>query len=178
MRKHLLKDFTTLYHVDLHGNVRRNPKLSGTTHNVFGIRVGVGITVAVRKRGTSTIRNSLFSRAGELAKGRKARLAGPATSSRQCQMGETCRFEWGSWECNSADEFELLLPIATKEAKQKKSPFDKTILRKFSRGLETCRDEWTYAFEKVSLEQKVKRWLKPTTRRLTAGVGQTSHLKN
>ena len=26
----------------------RNPKLSGTTHNVFGIQVGVGITVAVR----------------------------------------------------------------------------------------------------------------------------------
>ena len=42
-------DFTRIYHVDLHGNVRRNPKLSGTTHNVFGIQVGVGITVAVRK---------------------------------------------------------------------------------------------------------------------------------
>ena len=35
MQKHLLRDFTRIYHVDLHGNVRRNPKLSGTTHNVF-----------------------------------------------------------------------------------------------------------------------------------------------
>ena len=51
MRKHLLQDFTQVYHLDLHGNVRRNPKLSGTTHNVFGIQVGVGITVAVRKVG-------------------------------------------------------------------------------------------------------------------------------
>ena len=50
MRKHLLGDFTDIYHLDLHGNVRRNPKLSGTTHNVFGIQVGVGITVAVRKQ--------------------------------------------------------------------------------------------------------------------------------
>jgi predicted helicase len=48
MRKHLLQDFTQVYHLDLHGNVRQNPKLSGTTHNVFGIQVGVGITVAVR----------------------------------------------------------------------------------------------------------------------------------
>ena len=48
MRKHLLQDFTQMYHVDLHGNVRQNPKLSGTTHNVFGIQVGVGITIAVR----------------------------------------------------------------------------------------------------------------------------------
>src|SRR5581483_1905584 len=50
MRKHLLEDFTHIYHVDLHGNVRVNPKLSGTTHNVFGIQVGVGITVAVRRQ--------------------------------------------------------------------------------------------------------------------------------
>src|SRR5260370_39025135 len=48
MRRHLLQDFTQLYHLDLHGNVRKNPKLSGTTHNVFGIQLGVGITVAVR----------------------------------------------------------------------------------------------------------------------------------
>jgi len=53
MRKHLLRDFNRIDHIDLHGNVRRNPKLSGTTHNVFGIQVGVGITLAVRKRGAS-----------------------------------------------------------------------------------------------------------------------------
>ncbi len=48
MRKHLLQDFDQIYHLDLHGNVRQNPKISGTTHNVFGIQVGVGVTVAIR----------------------------------------------------------------------------------------------------------------------------------
>src|SRR5207253_2675121 len=47
MRKDLLQDFTEIYHLDLHGNVRKNPKLSGTTHNVFGIQIGVGITIAI-----------------------------------------------------------------------------------------------------------------------------------
>lgn len=51
MRKHLLRDFQQIDHIDLHGNVRRNPKISGTSHNVFGIQVGVGITVAVKKKG-------------------------------------------------------------------------------------------------------------------------------
>lgn len=37
MRKHLTQDFNTIYVLDLGGNVRINPKLSGTTHNVFGI---------------------------------------------------------------------------------------------------------------------------------------------
>jgi predicted helicase len=51
MQEHLLNDFTEIYHVDLHGNVRKNPKLSGTTHNVFGIQIGVGISIAVRRDG-------------------------------------------------------------------------------------------------------------------------------
>ena len=37
MRKHLARHFQRIDHIDLHGNVRRNPKLSGTTHNIFGI---------------------------------------------------------------------------------------------------------------------------------------------
>src|ERR1035437_8077460 len=53
MRKHFLKDFERIDHIDLHGNVRRNPKLSGTTHNVFGIQVGVGITLAIKKKGAA-----------------------------------------------------------------------------------------------------------------------------
>ena len=43
MRKHLAQDFDEIYVLDLGGNVRQNPKLSGTTHNVFGIQVGVSI---------------------------------------------------------------------------------------------------------------------------------------
>src|SRR5438067_13374682 len=48
MRMHLSRDFDEVYIVDLGGNVRKNPKLSGTTHNVFGIQVGVSINLFVR----------------------------------------------------------------------------------------------------------------------------------
>ena len=50
MRKHLAQDFDEIYILDLGGNVRKNPKLSGTTHNVFGIQVGVSVNLFVRKR--------------------------------------------------------------------------------------------------------------------------------
>ncbi len=50
MRKHLAKDFDAVYVMDLGGNVRKNPKLSGTTHNVFGIQVGVSVNIFVRRR--------------------------------------------------------------------------------------------------------------------------------
>jgi len=43
-RKTLVEDFTQIYHLDLGGNARKQER-----GNVFGIMVGVGITIAVRK---------------------------------------------------------------------------------------------------------------------------------
>ena len=48
VRKHLAEEFDEIRVVDLGGNVRKNPKLSGTTHNVFGIQVGVSVNFFVR----------------------------------------------------------------------------------------------------------------------------------
>ena len=48
MRQTLLKDFTHIYTFDLGGNIRKNPKLSGSKNNVFGIQVGVAITLLIR----------------------------------------------------------------------------------------------------------------------------------
>ncbi len=45
MRRHLRRDFDRISIIDLGGNVRKNPKLSGTTHNVFGIQVGACIAL-------------------------------------------------------------------------------------------------------------------------------------
>ena len=52
MRANLEKDFDAIYVLDLGGDVRQNPKLSGTTHNVFGIQIGVSVNIFVRKRST------------------------------------------------------------------------------------------------------------------------------
>jgi predicted helicase len=67
MRKHLAKDFDAIYVLDLGGNVRKNPKLSGTTHNVFGIQVGVAIGLFVRRKGTAGKRKAevFYAKAGE-----------------------------------------------------------------------------------------------------------------
>ena len=43
------KEFNEIRIMDLGGDVRANPKLSGTTHNVFGIQTGVAISLMVRR---------------------------------------------------------------------------------------------------------------------------------
>ena len=48
-RKDVSKEFSDIYIIDLGGDIRANPKLSGTTHNVFGIQAGVAISFMVKK---------------------------------------------------------------------------------------------------------------------------------
>lgn len=48
IRTCLADEFSLLYLLDLGGNIRHNPKLSGTTHNVFGIQLGVSINILVK----------------------------------------------------------------------------------------------------------------------------------
>lgn len=50
MRKTLSEEFDKIYILNLGGNVRKNPELSGTTHNVFAIQVGVSVNIFIRPK--------------------------------------------------------------------------------------------------------------------------------
>ncbi len=58
MRKHLAQDFDAIYVLELGGNVWRNPKISASKHNVFGIKVGVSINFFIRKKGSKSPRKA------------------------------------------------------------------------------------------------------------------------
>ncbi len=60
MRKCLEEDFDSIHILDLGGNTRKNPKLSGTTHNVFGIQVGVSINFFISKLMLRALRQPLL----------------------------------------------------------------------------------------------------------------------
>ena len=62
-RKCIQNEFDFAYFVDLGGDVRRNPRLSGTKNNVFGIQAGVTISFLIKRDATSNKKLSglLFS---------------------------------------------------------------------------------------------------------------------
>src|SRR5579863_544481 len=141
MRKHFLKDFTQIYHLDLHGNVRKNPKLSGSTHNVFGIQVGVGITLAIRCKGPKRLR---YYRVPEFWR-KEEKLAWIAEGKID-------------WQILSPDEDYTWIPS------QNAAAFDEflsiaDIFKVNSLGAGTNRDEWVYDFQKPSLTAKVQKLL-------------------
>lgn len=161
MRKHLLQDFTTVYHLDLHGNVRQNPKISGTSHNVFGIQVGVGVTVAIRK--TSTESHKLFyHRVPEMWR-REDKLSYLSQMVREDgRQNALNTVEWQdvvpdfrhSWiipETNK--EFSSLIPLGDKRSH--KSQPTMTIFSLYSLGVATNRDNLVYGFDIPQLSQQV-----------------------
>lgn len=49
-RKSVAKEFDHIYVVDTRSDVRANPKISGTGHNVFGIQTGVAVVFMVKEK--------------------------------------------------------------------------------------------------------------------------------
>ncbi|MGB1207554.1 MAG: N-6 DNA methylase, partial [Chitinophagales bacterium] len=49
-RKYIKNNFNDVYIVDTQSDVRKNPKIAGTTHNIFGIQTGVAIMFLIKKK--------------------------------------------------------------------------------------------------------------------------------
>jgi predicted helicase len=156
MRKHLLQDFTRIYHLDLHGNTRKNPKLSGTMHNVFGIQVGVGITIAIRSS-KHVERNLYYYRIPEnWHKKEKLEFLSSKSSLASVNWLELHPDERYSWVTDGMySEFTTFLLIGSKEAKLAKNIELNTIFKNYSLGISTNRDSTVYGFDSSSLETKI-----------------------
>jgi predicted helicase len=160
MRKHLMEDFTHIFHLHLEGNVRHNPKLAGTTYNVFGIQVGVGITIAVRSAIESHHRldfhrvDKLLRREQKLAwLGEREKINGIAWQTLQPDSRNT----WLVPE--NADEFATFLPMGDKASRESKVADVKTVFKLFSVGVKTNRDEVVYDFSRPVLIERTKRFV-------------------
>jgi predicted helicase len=162
MRKHLLSDFTQIWHLDLHGNVRKNPKLSGTTHNVFGIQIGVGITIAVKSSAHEN-RTIWYHRVPEdWRRTEKYNFLQKANDIKGVTWQELAPDEETNlWLTEGMrPEFESYLSLGTREAKIAKATSAvnvQTIFKNYSIGVQTGRDDWMYDFDYGNLTDKVSR---------------------
>ena len=166
MRKHLAQDFDTIYILDLGGNVRQNPKLSGTTHNVFGIQVGVSINLFIKKNAGSADLESdvkppkiFYARVDEFW--RKDEKYHYLNSKEHCQnidwqqITPDNRYTWLTEGLHA--EFDTFIPMGSKTAKRRKTVGVNVIFDTFGIGFQTSRDAWLYNFNENALSQNVKR---------------------
>ena len=154
-RKAVAEEFNEIYVVDLGGDVRANPKLSGTKHNVFGIQTGVAISFMVKRRKQKGCK-IFYARRPEFdtAEDKLAFLGASKLSSLAFERVEPDKK--GNWINLTDNDWDTLIPVADKKTKAAKTAGqERAIFRLFSLGVSTNRDEWIYDYSSETLAEKM-----------------------
>jgi predicted helicase len=155
-RKTVAEEFNNIYLVDLGGDVRVDPRLSGTKHNVFGIQTGVAISFMV-KRAKAKGCQIRYARRPQLdsADEKLAFLDNVKFNSIEFEdIQPNARHDWIN---QSVNDFDSLIPIADKATKSVKiAGQEQAIFKLFSLGVVTARDDWMIDFNRNSLQRKAE----------------------
>ncbi|AKS45798.1 Eco57I restriction-modification methylase [Octadecabacter temperatus] len=159
-RRYVAQEFDEIYLVDLGGDVRANPKLSGTKNNVFGIQTGVAISFFVRRQlGKKKKRDCKihYVRRPELETSDDKLSWLSAVKASDAKYEVVTPDEKGNWINQTENNWDDLLPVADKKTKAAKvASQEKAIFKLFSLGVATNRDDWVYDFSENDLAAKAK----------------------
>ena len=157
-RKAVADEFNDIYIVDLGGDVRRNPKLSGPKHNVFAIQTGVAISFFVRSGKAKKHPCRIFyTRRPEMETAREKLQFLATTGFRDLPFDHIQPDKHHNWINLNENEWGDLLPVASKDVKLSKGKIDeKAIFKLFSLGIITARDEWVYDIDQQQLRNKIE----------------------
>lgn len=157
IRKLFADEFTSVYHLDMGGNMRR-----GVSNNVFPITVGVGITFLVRRREGQDLSKETQARVFYFAQDDAKKPA-----QKLAELKEWASIENVSWRELTPDKrgawltdglelaFDDFLPMGTKEGKASRGE-PRVLFKTYSPGLSTNRDLYVYNSSKAGLEMRVK----------------------
>lgn len=157
-RKSIAQEFAECWIMDLGGDVRANPKISGTMHNVFGIQTGVAIAFMVRDQRAKGFK-LFYARRPEdaTAKDKLAFLEGVQDFDRWA-VAPLKPDTKGNWLSTDHPDWESYVPLAdpTKGPKDAQGARVQAIFRLSSNGAETRRDDWLWDRDKRLLTMKAR----------------------
>ncbi|HNH08843.1 MAG TPA: Eco57I restriction-modification methylase domain-containing protein [Leptospiraceae bacterium] len=156
-RKYIQDNFDFAYIIDTKSDVRANPKISGTAHNVFGIQTGIAILFLIRKKQDGKRKHQCRIHYVSLDEYwlKEKKLLWLATNHfRDIHFEQIKPDKNNNWINIADNDFERLIPVCDKEVKQGKE--QKAIFRLFSLGVVTNRDDWVYDNSMTALSDKVK----------------------
>lgn len=160
MRKCLEDDFDSIHILDLGGNTRKNPKLSGTTHNVFGIQVGVSINLFVKTKSELPKKAKIYYARTDDSwrKEQKYDFLNEKRYVANVQWKEIIPDKDHTWLTEGLrSDFETFMPMATPKVKAG-GPKSFSIFNTVSPGVNTARDALVYHFDRQSLEKSAQQF--------------------
>ena len=149
-RKTIQNEFEAAYIIDTKSDVRANPKIAGTTHNVFGIQTGVAIMFLIKKFKRENVTCKIHYTALDDFWKKEKKLQWLSENSLQQIPFEIVRPDKKNNWINIADnDFESLLPLENSNNPQRQ------LFLLISNGVNTARDEWVFSLNKENLINKV-----------------------
>jgi predicted helicase len=158
-RKTVAQEFSHIYVVDLGGDVRANPRLSGTKHNVFGIQTGVAISFMIKDVSATKEKKAgrvFYGRRPEMetAEEKLAFLANHPMSG--IAFDEVQPDKANNWLNLTSNNFDTLIPLASSAAKAATTAAqERAVFKLHSLGVITARDDWVYDESRETLFKKV-----------------------
>jgi len=155
-RRCVCNDFDYAYIIDTKSDVRQNPKIAGTTHNVFGIQTGVALMFLVRKEKRDNTK-CLIRYTSMDDFWRKEEKLGWLSSNPLKQISfETVQPDSvNNWlDQNEDNDWKLLIQIIDE------NDSSKSLFRLSSLGISTNRDEWVFDKNENFLIKKIKFFVK------------------
>lgn len=157
-RRYVAEEFDEIYVVDLGGDVRANPKLSGTKNNVFGIQTGVAISFFVRRQlGKKKKRDCQihYVRRPEMETAEDKLTWLGATNASEATYILVSPDQSAVWINQNENAWDDLLPIADPKTKAAKTPRQvRSIFKTYGNGINTARDGWVVDRSTEQLRQK------------------------
>lgn len=156
-RKRMASEFNEIWVINLKGNARTSgERRRQEGGNIFDdqIRVGIAIYFCIRNpkaKGFRLFYESVrdYARCEE----KRAFLTKPLSERRFEELQPDAK---GNWLGQTTNDFDSLIPVATKETKAAKVPGqERAIFKLYSLGVSTNRDEWVYDFDENSLSNKM-----------------------
>jgi predicted helicase len=155
-RQVVLEEFNEINIIDLGGDIRANPKLSGSKHNVFGIQTGVAISFFMKRKGSKTHRILYVRRPEfEIAEDKLAWLGSQKLAD--LKMESISPDPDHNWLNLTDNDWQAFVPLADKRTKAAtKRSQEKAIFGLFTLGINSGRDEWSMSRERRDLEVKIR----------------------
>ncbi|MGK7925922.1 MAG: type ISP restriction/modification enzyme [Spirulina sp.] len=157
-RKIIDQEFSYIYIIDLGGDVRSNPKISGTKNNVFGIQAGVAISFLIEQEQSKKLPCQIFyARRPEQEEAAEKLDFLAKNQLDNVNFNSINPSKEHNWINLTNNDFDNLIIIADKKTKLTNKKNDEAAIFKiYSLGVSTNRDAWIVDLNIQELEKKMK----------------------
>ncbi|MCL2139744.1 MAG: N-6 DNA methylase, partial [Treponema sp.] len=154
-RSVISREFDYLYIIDTQSDVRKNPRISGTKHNIFGIQTGAAIMFAVKSPKDKQIKPVIHYYAMQDAQPRDEKLYFLKHSKlNTIQWERIYPDKKNNWVNITDTDYESLMPLAAKNTAEN------AVFHDCSPGISSNRNDWVFDFSRQNLIKKVKYFIK------------------